>query len=113
MEDGFAGVVLIVLGIWLLIFILFGISFVKNKYASTLSFMAFIIISAFYSYGTEEAIKVIDTSNSKGSSMVNYSIISFILIIASSVLWVIKRKTLARWLGIISILVTILINMKI
>ena len=119
MESGFGDLVILVLGIWLFIFSSFGFSFVKNKYVSTLSFMIFIIISAYFSYGTSAyfgygiAGTIIDIVSSEISLIAIVPIICLILIVISSILWFIKRKTVARWLGIINILSTMCVSMLI
>lgn len=101
MESGFGVAVLFVLGIWLLMFTAFGFSFAKNKIIATLGFLIFSIISAFNCYEMAE----IALSDGMNPTAV-IQIICFILIILSGVFWFMKKKV-ARWIGIISILLTI------
>ncbi|MCR1849097.1 hypothetical protein [Paraclostridium sordellii] len=104
MESGcFGGFVLLILGIWLLMFTAFGFSFAKNKIVATLGFLIFSIISAFNCYEMAEIALYSNGMN----LMAIIQIICFILIILSGGFWFRKRKKVARWIGIISILLTI------
>ena len=103
MEVGFGGVVLLILGIWLIMFTAFRFSFAKNKIIATLSFLTFSVISALNCY----EMALIALSSSKINLMAVIQIICFTLIILSVGLWFMKRKKVARWIGILSILITI------
>ncbi|GAA0714891.1 hypothetical protein GCM10008904_31090 [Paraclostridium ghonii] len=103
MESGFGDLVLFVLGLWLFMFTAFGFSFSKNKIIATLGFLTFSSISAFYCYQMAEIALY---SNEMNLTAV-IQIICFILVIISGGFWFMKRKKVARWIGIISILLTI------
>lgn len=109
MESGFGEVFLFILGIWILVFTAFGFSFDKNKIVATLGFLIFSIISAIYCY---EMTRVALSSN-EINLMAVIQIICFILIILSGIFWFMKRKKVARWIGIISILLTIYNNLQV
>ncbi|MBP1996795.1 hypothetical protein [Paenibacillus eucommiae] len=116
MELGLGLFVIVVLGTWLLMLIAFALSFVKQKHVSTISYMFFVIASALGAYATAD-----ETSFSKPLHMASTQEIIFAYVpllccvgsIASGVLWFYSKKRIARWLGLISLLLAIYIYMKI
>ncbi len=46
-QVGFGLFAIFIFGLWLLIFVAFGLSYVKNKYLSIVSFVIFVIIITF------------------------------------------------------------------
>ncbi|MFR6017410.1 MAG: hypothetical protein ACLUG9_07695 [Paraclostridium sordellii] len=103
MESGYGYLVFSILGRWLLMFTAFGFSFAKNKNIATLCFLTFSIMSAFWCY----QMAVISVWCIKPYLIAFIQIICFIMIICSCVFWFMKRKKVARYIGIISVLVTI------
>lgn len=104
MEIGYGYMVLSILGIWLLMFTAFGFSFAKNKNIATLGFLIFSIMSAFWCY----QMAVLSVWCIKPYLIAFIQIICFIMIICSCVFWFMKRKKVARYIGIISIFATML-----
>jgi hypothetical protein len=116
MELGLGLFVIVVLGMWLLMLIAFGLSFVEQKHVSTISYIFFVIASAFQAYATAS-----ETSFSKPLHMASTQEIIFAYVpllccigsIASGVLWFCSKKRIARWLGSISLLSAIYIYTQI
>lgn len=114
MDSGFGLFVIYILGLWLLIFAAFSLSFVKHKYVSTVSFVIFTIISIYFGYATADESKFYMPISIAGTGRIVLAIVPIIcciMSIISGILWFSHRKKIARWQGIFSILTVIFVYM--
>lgn len=112
MDSGFGLFVIYILVLWLLTFTAFGLSFVKHKAVSTVSFLVFAAISVYFGYAVSN-----ETGFSMPVSMAGMEriilaaapVMCCILSVTSVVLWFCNKRKTARYLGLVGILAVICI----
>jgi hypothetical protein len=116
MDLGFGLFVIFILGLWLLTFVAFGLSFVKHKYVSTVSFVVFTILSIFFGYATADETKLFMPMDMVGGEKIVLAIVPVIcciLSVISCVFWFRNERKIARGAGLISILAAIFVYTQI